>query len=217
VAGRFPEVEVSTLASPGEVVIQLWARGAGAARRIAACRRRMERILGEDLVSTRGEALEEVGMKLLRRRRWRLGAAESCTAGLLGARLTRLPGSSRVFAGSAVCYHDAAKQRLLSVSPRILKHRGAVSAETSRAMARGAAALFQTPLGVSVTGIAGPGGGSRARPVGTVHIAVVHPGGARHRRWLLPGDREKVRAHAAALALDQVRRSLLRAARGRSA
>ncbi len=216
VARRFPEVEVSTLASPGEVMIQLWARGAGAARRAAACRNGMERILGEDLVSTRGEALEEVVMKLLRRRGWRLAAAESCTAGLVGARLTRVPGSSSVFAGAAVCYDDDAKRRLLSVSSKILEHHGAVSAATSRAMARGAAALFETALGVSVTGIAGPGGGSRARPVGTVHIAVVHPGGARHRRWLLPGNREKVRTHAAALALDQVRRALLRAPRDRS-
>ena len=217
VARRFPGVEVSTLASPGEVVIQLWAHGAGAARQVAACRRGMERVLGEDLVSARGETVEEVVTALLLRRRWRLAAAESCTAGLVGARLTRLPGSSRVFAGAAVCYNDAAKRRLLSLSQEVLRRRGAVSAETSRAMARGAAALFETRLGVSVTGIAGPGGGSRATPVGTVHVAVVHPGGARHRRWILPGDREKVRAHAAALALDQVRRSLLRAPRLRSA
>ena len=217
VARRFPAVEVSTLASPGEVVIQLWSHGAGAARQVAACRHGMARVLRQDLVSARGETVEEVVMALLRRRRWRLAAAESCTAGLLGARLTRLAGSSRVFAGAAVCYNDAAKRRLLSVSQEVLRRRGAVSAAISRAMARGVAALFETRLGVSVTGIAGPGGGSRATPVGTVHVAVVHPGGVRHRRWILPGDREKVRVHAAVLALDQVRRSLLRAPRRRSA
>ena len=215
VARRFPEIEVSTLASPGEVRIQLWG-GAGGARGVASCRRGMARILGEDLVSARGESLEEVVHALLRRRRWRIAAAESCTAGLLAARLTRLPGSSRVFAGGAVCYTDAAKRRILAVSAETLRRHGAVSGAAARAMARGAAAVFDAQIGVSVTGIAGPGGGTTEHPVGTVHVAVVHRGVTRHRRWLLAGDREKVRVHAAALALDQVRRSLLRAFRGRS-
>ena len=211
---RFPEVEITTLASPGEVRIQLWGRGPGAIRRVAACRRGMLRVLGRDLVSADGGALEEVVLDLLRRRRWRLATAESCTAGLVGARLTRVPGASRVFAGGAVCYNPAAKQRILAVPQEILRRHGAVSAACARAMARGAAARFATQVGVSVTGVAGPRGGSRAHPVGTVYIAVTCPGGARYRRFRLPGDREKVRAHAAALALDQVRRLLL--GRGRA-
>jgi nicotinamide-nucleotide amidase len=214
VARRYAEVEVTTLASPGEVTIQLWARGRLAARRVAACCGEMARVLGADLVSTDGAALEEVVLDGLRRRRWRLATAESCTAGLLSARLTKVPGSSRVFVGGAVCYSDAAKRRFLEVPPEILRRDGAVSAATARAMARGSTLLFAAPVGVAITGIAGPGGGSTDKPVGTVHVAVAFPGGVRQRRWILPGDREKVRTHAAALALDQLRRALSRPRRG---
>ena len=209
VVRRFPEVEVTTLASPGEITIQLRARGPRAPGLVRRCRDAVARRLGGDLVSASGERLEEVVFRLLSRRRWTLSVAESCTAGLVSARLTSVPGSSRVFLAGAVCYNDRAKTRILSVSEEILHRHGAVSRSTALAMARGVAALTGSRIAVAVTGIAGPGGGSPRKPVGTVHWAVVGPGGYRTLHRLLPGDREKVRSHSAAIALDLVRRTLL--------
>ena len=209
VARSFPEVEVTTLASPGEITIQLRAQGPRARGRVRRCRDAMARRLGQDLVSASGERLEEVVFRLLSRRRRTLSVAESCTAGLVSARLTSVPGSSRVFLGGAVCYNDRLKTRILSVSGEILRRHGAVSRPTALAMARGAAALTGSRIAVAVTGIAGPGGARPGKPVGTVHWAVVGPSGYRTLHRLLPGDREKVRNHSAAIALDLVRRALL--------
>ena len=209
VVRRFPGVEVTTLASPGEITIQLRARGAGAAQEVARCRDALARRLGRDLVSASGERLEEVVFRLLSERRWTLSIAESCTAGLVSARLTSVPGSSRVFLAGAVCYNDRAKTRILSVSEEILRKHGAVSRATALAMARGAAALTGSRIAVAVTGIAGPGGATPRKPVGTVHWAVVGPAGSRTLRRLLPGDRDRVRKQSAAIALDLVRRMLL--------
>lgn len=214
---RFPGVEVTTLAAPGEVVIQLRARGEGAAGRISDFRRAAATRLGEDLVSHSGATLEEAVLRLLRRRRWRLATAESCTAGLVSARVTSVPGSSRVFLGGAVCYNDHAKRRILSVSSEILMKRGAVSRATAVAMARGVAMLTGAEAAIAVTGIAGPGGATPGKPVGTIHWAVLTPAGIRTMNRRLPGDREKVRRHAAALALDLLRRTLVRERRRRLA
>lgn len=210
---RFPGVDVTTLAAPGEVTIQILARGPGAARRVTSCRRWMARRLGEDLVSDCGRTLEEEVVRLLGERGWRLATAESCTAGMVSSRLTRVPGASAVFLAGAVCYNDRAKREMLSVPSAMLRRHGAVSRAVALAMARGAIDTLGADLAVSVTGIAGPGGGSADKPVGTVHLAVVHPAGATARRWRLAGGREKVRSHAACLALDQIRRVLLRGRR----
>jgi nicotinamide-nucleotide amidase len=206
---RFPRVEVTTLASPGEVTIQLRSRGPSAAAEVKRCRHRVAGVLGVDLVSERDETLEQVLLNLLRHRGWRLATAESCTAGLVAARLARVPGSSSVFPGGVVCYNDRAKERLLRVPRETLARWGAVSRPTALAMARGAARSLGAEVGVAVTGIAGPGGGTPLKPVGTVHWAVVHPGGRSALSRRLSGDREKIRAHAACLALDLVRRALL--------
>ncbi len=210
---RSPGIEVTTLASPGEVTIQLRARGRGAGAAVARCRKEVARRLGTDLVSESGETLEERVLHLLRRRRLRLATAESCTGGLVAARITSVPGSSRAFVAGAVCYNDRAKARILSVSSEILSREGAVSRPVALAMAKGAAVLAGCEVAVAVTGIAGPGGGSRRQPVGTVHWVVVAPGVVRSLRRRLPGGREKVRCHAAAIALDLVRRALLSARR----
>ena len=209
VVRRFPDVEVTTLASPGEITIQLRSRGAGAAGKVARCRDAVARRLGPDLVSASGERLEEVVLRLLSRRRWTLSVAESCTAGLVSARITSVPGSSRVFLAGAVCYNDRAKTRILSVSEEILRKHGAVSRPTALAMARGVAALTGSRMAVAVTGIAGPGGATPKKPVGMVHWAVLRPGRTRTLRRILPGDRERVRRQSAAIALDLVRRMLL--------
>jgi nicotinamide-nucleotide amidase len=205
----FPEVDVTTLASPGETTIQLRARGRGAERSVARCRDAVAARMGRDLVSAKGERLEEVVFRLLRRRGWTLATAESCTAGLVSARLTSVPGASRVFLAGAVCYNNRAKTRILAVSDRILRRHGAVSRAAAVAMAQGAAALAGSRMAVAVTGIAGPSGGTRRKPVGTVHWAVVGPGVAVTSHRVLPGDREKIRQHSATIALDLVRRALL--------
>lgn len=207
--GAFPKIEITTLASPGEVTIQLRARGREGRRRVQRLAQRIAQRLGADLVSSRGESLEQVVLDLLKARGWQLSVAESCTAGLVAARLTRMPGSSQVFWGGAVCYNDRAKTRMLSVPAALIARHGAVSRAVALAMARGALKTFQTQLAVAVTGIAGPGGGSSRKPVGTVHWAVAFPGGETTLRKILAGDREKIRAHAACIALDRVRRVLL--------
>jgi nicotinamide-nucleotide amidase len=214
VARRFPEVEVTTLASPGEVTIQLRSRGGGARTRVERCRRWIARVLGTDLVSADGEPLEAVVFSGLLRMGWRLSTAESCTAGMVAARLTRVPGSSRVFHAGAVCYNDRAKERMLAVPRASLLRHGAVSRVVALAMARGAVRTFGTEMAVAVTGIAGPGGGSSRKPVGTVHWAVAYPGGETALMRHLAGDREKVRTHASCIALDLVRRTLLRISQG---
>jgi competence/damage-inducible protein CinA-like protein len=206
---KFPEAEVTTLASPGETLIQIRTRGGGAGRKAARCRDAVAAVLGRDLVSAAGETLEEVVLRLLRRRRWTLATAESCTAGLVSARLTSVAGSSAVYLAGAVCYNDRAKARILSVPEETLRKHGAVSRSAALAMARGAVSLTGARVAVAVTGIAGPGGGTPRKPVGSVHWAVVSPSGVRTVHRILSGDRGKVRNHSAAIALDLVRRALL--------
>ncbi|MCS6891018.1 MAG: nicotinamide-nucleotide amidohydrolase family protein [Rhodovarius sp.] len=133
-----------------------------------------------------------------------LVTAESCTGGLIGAALTAVPGSSAVVEGGFIAYANEAKSRMLGVDPRLIAAHGAVSEEVARAMAAGALAASGADLAVACTGIAGPGGGSAAKPVGLVHIAAARRGGVMlHRAEVFPGDRAAVRAATvdAALAL----------------
>jgi nicotinamide-nucleotide amidase len=134
-----------------------------------------------------------------------LAAAESCTAGLLCARLTSVPGSSAYFRGGVLAYHDGVKRGLLGVRAATLARQGAVSAACAREMAAGARRVTGADVGVSVTGIAGPAGGSAAKPVGLVFTALAGPGsGVAVRRWRFSGDREAVRQRAVAAALRQL-------------
>jgi nicotinamide-nucleotide amidase len=123
-----------------------------------------------------------------------VAVAESCTGGLLGGAITSIPGSSLYFSGGVVAYGNPAKISLLAVPPRLIAVRGAVSREVALAMAEGALSLFRTDLAIAVTGVAGPGGGSRGKPVGTVWVAVVTGDGVRYaHRFRFPGGREAVR------------------------
>lgn len=123
-----------------------------------------------------------------------VAVAESCTGGLLGGAITSIPGSSLYFSGGVVAYGNSAKISLLAVPPDLIVARGAVSREVAFAMAEGVLSLFRADLAIAVTGVAGPGGGSRGKPVGTVWVAVVAPGGVRYaHRFRFPGDREAVR------------------------
>jgi PncC family amidohydrolase len=131
-----------------------------------------------------------------------VAAAESCTGGLIGAAITTVPGSSGYFLGAIVAYADAAKVALLDVPEATLEAHGAVSAQAAIAMAAGARARLGATLAVSVTGIAGPDGGSPAKPVGLTYVALAGPAGDEVRRLVLAGDRDAVRDAAAAAALS---------------
>jgi PncC family amidohydrolase len=123
-----------------------------------------------------------------------LAVAESCTGGLLGGAITSIPGSSRYFPGGVLAYGNSVKISLLGVPPDLIAARGAVSREVAVAMAEGVLSLFRADLAIAVTGVAGPGGGSRGKPVGTVWVAIVAPGGVRYaHRFRFSGGREAVR------------------------
>jgi nicotinamide-nucleotide amidase len=145
-------------------------------------------------------------LRLLREQGLTLATAESCTGGLVAARLTAIPGSSDVFLGSIVAYADAVKAEQLGVPSEVLETFGAVSAETAAAMAQGARARLGTDVAVSVTGVAGPGGGTPEKPVGLVFVHAAGPQGERTLRLDFPGDRDTIRGRATVAALHLVRR-----------
>jgi len=179
---------------------------AEAERRLAATvavlrERAAEHCYGED-----GTDLAGVVLQQLRTRKTRLAVAESCTGGLLGGRITAIPGSSEVFAGGIVAYDDAVKRGMLDVSAALLKPHGAVSEEVVRAMVAGALRRFGVGAGLAVTGIAGPSGGTPEKPVGTVWLAAAFGQETRALKRILPGDRAEIRACAAQAALDLLRR-----------
>ncbi len=165
--------------------------------------------LGSYLFATHGEAMEEIVGKLLLERNLTVSAAESCTGGLLAAKLVNVSGISAVFARSYVVYADAAKIQELGVSPDTLAAHGAVSAETAKEMSEGLMRKTGCGVAVAVTGIAGPDGGTPEKPVGLVHVAVTTAEGTRSREFRLNGNRERIRTMTALHALDMVRRILL--------
>ena len=151
--------------------------------------------------------LEDLALKLgraLHVRGWRMAAAESCTGGWIAKVVTDVAGSSQWFEGGVVAYSNAAKSRLLGVEADLLTVHGAVSEEAVRAMAEGARSRFAADLAVAVSGIAGPGGGSADKPVGTVHFAWATPGGVTAARRIFAGSRETVRRLTVALALERL-------------
>lgn len=135
---------------------------------------------------------------------WSLGVAESCTGGLLGHWLTNLPGSSDFFKGGFVAYSNEVKHTLLKVDEAILEEHGAVSQATALAMARGARRTLNVELAAAITGIAGPGGGTKDKPVGTVWIAVSHPDGEKGRLFHMQGNRLQVKQQSAQAALEML-------------
>jgi len=170
---------------------------------------RLEEKIGVNLYSTRGESLEEVVGLKLRLKRYTIATAESLTGGLIAERITRVPGSSDYFTGSVVSYTDEAKMRLLGVEAEALERHGAVSGEVAEAMARGIKERSGATIGLSVTGVAGPGGGSDAVPVGTVYVGLADDTGSSNKRLILPGDRHLIRWRTSSAALEMVRRRYL--------
>ncbi|MCS7217019.1 MAG: nicotinamide-nucleotide amidohydrolase family protein [Candidatus Bipolaricaulota bacterium] len=149
----------------------------------------------------------EVG-RLLRERGLTLAVAESCTGGLLGMRLTEVPGSSAYFRGGVVAYANAVKEGVLGVPAEVLARHGAVSAACARAMAEGVRRLLQADLALAITGIAGPSGGTPEKPVGLVYVALAHPHGVEVERHEFRGSRQGVRWSASEAALSLLKRFL---------
>lgn len=150
------------------------------------------------------ERLAERVAERLRERRWTLSVAESCTGGSLGARITTVPGVSDVFLGGIIAYHNRIKHALLDVPQEVIEKHGAVSAPVAEAMAGGCRERFDASIGVAITGIAGPGGGTPDKPVGLVFLAVASPQGVRVERMVFSGDRSTVQASAVDMALQLV-------------
>jgi nicotinamide-nucleotide amidase len=150
-------------------------------------------------------SIEELVLALAQARGWQLASAESCTGGLVAARLTSVPGSSASFVGSVVSYADEVKRSELGVPAGLLADYGAVSAEVAAAMAEGARARLGADVAVAVTGIAGPGGGTTEKPVGLVYIHASGPDGSLTRTLDLPGEREQIRVRATVTALHLLR------------
>jgi len=168
---------------------------------------RLAAALAPAVFSTDGRALERVVGDALLAKGARIAVAESCTGGLLGGRLTEVPGSSAWFAGGVIAYDNTVKTRELGVPEHMFAEHGAVSEPVARAMAEGVRQRFGTELGVSITGVAGPDGGSAEKPVGTVAIALAGPE-VRARVFRFAGDRQMIRQQSVLAALEMVRQSL---------
>jgi nicotinamide-nucleotide amidase len=176
--------------------------------RLALAAQRLRERAGDHVYGQGQMDLAAVVLDRLRALGLRLGVAESCTGGLVGKRLTEIPGSSDVFVGGIVAYSDEVKTALLGVPAELIATHGAVSEPVAAAMAEGAIARLAVPAAVSVTGIAGPGGGSESKPVGTICFGFAYNGRSETRRSVFPGSRHEIRARAAQAALFLVLRQL---------
>jgi nicotinamide-nucleotide amidase len=203
--------ETTVLASPGQIEIHVRATGtdtAEALRRAETLAERLENALGPAVFSSGPENLEQVVGLYLMMRGATLAVAESCTGGMLGERLTSVPGSSRYFLGGVVCYSDKLKTQLVDVPETLIKRKGAVSAEVAEALAKGVRRCVGAALGVSITGVAGPEGGTPDKPVGTVFIALADGRRVKSEKHRFLGNRVRIRWQSTQAALDMVRRKL---------
>ena len=204
IEGELDGLEVSTCLRGGELEI-VTRYAPAAADRLEVLRRTVLTDFARTVFSTDGRTVDDVVGDALAARGWTVAAAESCTGGLLGGRLTARAGSSAYVLGSVAAYADGAKTSLLGVPAQVLAAHGAVSPQVADALADGARTAFGADVGIGVTGIAGPGGGTPDKPVGTVHVAVAGPDGRRARTLQLPGGREQVRTITVTAALHEVR------------
>jgi PncC family amidohydrolase len=208
-----PRIETTILASPGQIELHLTMRSddpARAAAMLTAARDKLVAAVGADVFSIDGRHMEEVVGDLLRDRGLTIAVAESCTGGLLLSRLTDVPGSSAWVLAGAVAYSNESKTLFADVAPELITAHGAVSEPVAVALAEGIKVRLGSDIGVGVTGIAGPSGGTAAKPVGTVAIAIVMPDApARVRTFSFPGGRAQVKFQATQTALDMVRRAVI--------
>jgi nicotinamide-nucleotide amidase len=206
-----PSIEVTILAARGAIDLHLTTRARSAEeadRVLEPAVAQAVGAIGDDVYSDHGESLEVVVGDLLRARGWRLAAAESCTGGMLLERMTDRPGSSAYVDAGCVCYSNASKVELLGVRQESIDSHGAVSETVAREMAAGIRRRTGAELGIAITGIAGPDGGTPDKPVGTVVIAIDSPLGEAVRTKRMLGGRDLIRAMSVNAALDMTRRQL---------
>jgi len=208
----YGDVETTLLAHTGDLQITLICskpRRDVAQQRVDELAGRIEEALEGWIYSSQGDALEQIVLYYLGLRQATLAVAESCTGGLVAQRITSVPGASRSFLGGAVVYSDALKIELAGVPAELIAQHGAVSEEVAKALAVGIRSITGATLGLGVTGIAGPTGGSESKPVGLVHFAAADAQGAATVERSFRGDRTRIREWAAQQALDLVRRRLM--------
>ena len=213
---QYPDVETTILAGAGEIQLHfLCAKStlAEAQSRVDELVGKIESEMDDAILSSHGESLEEVVLLNLGLRNLTLATAESCTGGLLAQRLTSIPGSSRYFLGGAVVYSDALKTTFAEVPAALVANKGPVSPEVAGALAEGIRSRTGASLGISITGIAGPGPGAPGpdanKPIGLVYIALADGQQTQIKEFNLPGDRERIRFWASQHALELIRRHLL--------
>jgi len=209
---RYPDVETTILAGGGEIELHFKSRGAS----LDAAQARADEVAGlvedelEDAVFSRnGESLEQIVGYWLQMRNASVAVAESCTGGLLAERITSISGSSRYFLGGAVVYSNQLKTDFAGVPEDMIHRHGAVSREVAAALAEGIRYRCESTLGVGITGVAGPAGGTAEKPVGLVFHAVASDSGTEVIQRNFPGDRKRIRRFASTMALDIVRKKLM--------
>jgi nicotinamide-nucleotide amidase len=198
-------IELGYCARPGEAEVRI----VGKLEAIKQADAIITSTLGSSIFSSTGETLEEVVVKLLAQRHQTLALAESCTGGLLANRITNVPGASEVFLAGYVSYANQAKVNMLNVDPQLIEKRGAVSEQVARALAENARNCAGTDYAVSTTGVAGPGGGSPEKPVGTVYIGAAAQDETITKRLFFPTDRETFKQVATQAALELLRKKII--------
>jgi nicotinamide-nucleotide amidase len=209
---RFSDVQTTILAGAGEIQLHFKLRAEtmeAAQARVDEAADAVEEELDDAVYSRNGESLEQIVGYWLQMRNATLAVAESCTGGLLGERITSVSGSSRYFAGGAIVYANAIKTELAGVPADMIERHGAVSREVAAALAEGIRYRCEATLGIGITGVAGPSGGTPEKPVGLVFHALASDSGTEVIERNFPGDRKRIRWFATTMALDMVRRKLM--------
>jgi len=211
---KTPDVKITTLAYPGQIEIHLTAHSKKSQKKAAEKLNELKDAillrLEKNIFSQEGEELEEVVGYLLRGDKKTLAVAESCTGGLMGHRITNVPGSSDYFIQGVIAYSNEAKKGLLDVPSDLIEKHGAVSYQVAQAMAQEVRKKAQADLGVGITGIAGPTGGTPEKPVGLVYVAFAWEEGCDVTKNLFLGKREAIKFQSSQKALDMIRRHLLK-------
>jgi nicotinamide-nucleotide amidase len=209
---RYTDVQTTILAGAGDIQFNLFTRAdsiEAAQQRVDDLAGEIEDELGDALYASKGESLEQIVGYYLQMRESTLAVAESCTGGLLADRVTSISGSSRYFLGGAVVYSNELKTAFADVPKTLLAKHGAVSREVAAALAEGIRKRCKATLGIGITGVAGPSGGSEQKPVGLVYHALASERDTQVEERNFPGDRKRVRWFASQMALDMVRRRLM--------
>jgi nicotinamide-nucleotide amidase len=209
---QLSDVQLTTLAHPGQIDIHIKGASNNTVSMVKDNVNRAARLVCDSLkqavYSTEGEELEEVIGKYLKKKKQTLSVAESCTGGFLGHRITNVPGSSKYFLQGILAYSNRAKQELLAVSPELIDRFGAVSPQVAQAMATGIRERAYASYGLAITGIAGPSGGTKEKPVGLVYIALATNQDVFVKKNLFLGDRNAIKFQSSQKALDMLRRHL---------